>query len=740
MRNIVTILLYFMSTFIAKGHMNIAIENYMKSQSLYWEQLPYQWNEGAFVGNGILWMVAYVDSTDNSITFWLGRADVTDHRKACDRKSSIGVKGASVMSDFCRLDIGKMKIIPVGKILSGNLTQDIYDGEIIGNIETDKGFLKFTAYTPRDCDVNIIEIDYQYGVECLYQTARPYSPRFQAYPNQREMFDYEDNYEPIVSKGIDNGNCVYKMLAGGDYAVSWDYDKDKSVIYISATNETPKSDVSLIKAKENIHNVKKMGYSVIRKQMNQWWHKYWDLSMINLPDKQIENFYNIQMYKLAVNSTPNGPAMDCLGVLYKTTQWPGIWWNLNIQLTYMSTIGTNRLEQAQNFLTLMDNYFIDVMNTSSIAKTGDYTWALHTYYSILRYSGISWKEIAKRVMPKLQAVIKRYKSTLKLENNVYSLLQTESPEYEGFKKYDNSNYNLALFKWALETAQLIYDKNGIESQYIKEWSEISDKLHSYPIDENGFMIASGKSLNKSHRHYSHLLSFYPLKLHNMKNIETCNILRKSLNHWLSIDDGKELAGYSYTGAASLYALLREGDKAYENIKRFLNSSIGISLLLPNTLYVETAGKNPVIETPLSASTAISEMLLQSNKGVIYTFPAIPSNWNNCSFKGLRAEGGFVISSSMKNKKVEWIIISADADGECVLDVSGWNNVLCLNKDIDIKRIDKNTISINLNKGDEIYLSDNLYCVPKFQCSEPLNESYYGLKKGKQLKTVMDWIE
>lgn len=740
MRNITFILLFFFSALIVNGKEKCSVEEYMRSQSLYWEQLPYQWNEGAFVGNGILGMVAYVDSTENSITFWLGRADVTDHRKAPDKKTSMGVSGASVMSDFCRLDIGKMKVVPDGKILSGHFIQDIYNGEITGDIKTEHGNLKFTAYTPRDYEVNIVEIDYKSGLRCMYHAARPYSPRFQAYPEQRKMFNYSDNYEPIVSENTYGGECVYKMLAGGDYAVSWKYDKETSVIYVSAANETPKSGLSLLKAQENINKVKETGLSRVKEQMNNWWHKYWDISMINIPDKQIENFYNIQMYKLAVNSTPDGPAIDNMGVLYKTTQWPGIWWNLNIQLTYMSTIGTNRMEQSQNFLRLMDDYFMDVMNASGIAKTGDYTWALHTYYSILRYSGCSWTEIERRVMPKLKAVITRYRSTLKLENNVYNLLQTESPEYEGFKKYDNSNYNLGLFRWALKTAVLIYDKNDMHSQDIKEWTEIADRLHDYPVDENGFMIASDKPLNKSHRHYSHLLSFYPLKLHDMDNVETCSILRKSLKHWQGIDEGKELAGYSYTGGASLYALLGDGDSAYANIKRFLNSSIGISLLLPNTLYVETNGKNPVIETPLSAATAISEMLLQSNNGVIYIFPAIPSEWNECSFKGLRSEGGFVISSSMKNKKIEWIEVSADVSGECVFDVGEWENVFCINKDIEIKRIGKNKISIELNKGDKVYLSDDPDCVPMLETPKAIEKSYYGLKKGKELKSIMDWPE
>ena len=92
---------------------------YMKSQSLIWEEMPLQWNEAAFTGNGHVGQMAYVDTTDNSVTLWLGRTDVTDHRGAPDRKTSMGVRGKSKFADFTRLDVGKFKIFFADSIVSG---------------------------------------------------------------------------------------------------------------------------------------------------------------------------------------------------------------------------------------------------------------------------------------------------------------------------------------------------------------------------------------------------------------------------------------------------------------------------------------------------------------------------------------------------------------------------------------------------------------------------------------------
>lgn len=718
-----------------------ALETYFNTQSLRWEQLPYQWNEGAFTGNGEVGMMFFVDSLDNSLTFWLGRPDVTDHRKSPDRKTSLGVPGASVMSDYNRLDIGKMKIHPDGEIIDGNIELNIFNAEIRGEVQTSNGTFRFLAYTPRNNDINIIEVNYNGNYKFEYIPGKPCTPRYICFPQQRG--EYLNNPDPVITKVDDGeGGCRYDLNAGGDYAVYWKQvkkNKEQSYIYVSAVNEVPKSGVSFKKAKENVISVSNDDIDAVKENMHQWWHKYWDKSYINIPDKQIENFYNIQMYKLAVNSSPDGPAMDCLGVLYKTTQWPGVWWNLNVQLTYMSTLITNRDEQSENYIKLLDSSFYDILQAQKTAKVGDYAWALHTYYSILKYRGEKWEVIKDKFLPKAMAVIEKYKPALVMKDGVYHLLKTESPEYEKFDTYDNSNYNLALLRWLITAINETCENCNSHIDEVDSLNFIKDKLHPTPVDSNGLMIASNKPFAKSHRHYSHLLSFYPLKIQDMQNDSINNLLKKSLDHWFNIGKGKALAGYSFTGAASLYALLGDGDKSYEIMKRFLNGPIGISLLLPNTMYVESRGKNPVIETPLSAATAISEMLLQTVNGIIVPFPAIPDKWEDCSFKNLRAEGGVEVSAEMKNSRLTKVSLNSKSGGKFKVKLKGWENVYCLNNnDVMIERIQNDLYLIDFKGNDGVLLSDDKNCEGAFDYPIGADKSYYGVKKGKGLPYQMNW--
>ena len=61
------------------------------------------------------------------------------------------------------------------------------------------------------------------------------------------------------------------------------------------------------------------------------------------PTPRIESFYWIQMYKLASATRADRPAIDTMGPWYDRTPWPGVWWNLNIQLSYWPVYAANRL-------------------------------------------------------------------------------------------------------------------------------------------------------------------------------------------------------------------------------------------------------------------------------------------------------------------------------------------------------------------------------------------------------------
>ena len=69
-----------------------------------------------------------------------------------------------------------------------------------------------------------------------------------------------------------------------------------------------------------------------------------------------------------------------------------------------------------------------------------------------------------------------------------------------------------------------------------------------------------------------------------------------------------------------------------------------------------------LEGNFAFAQGIHEMLLQSHKGFIEVFPAVPADWKNISFNTLRTEGAFLVSAKKENGVATEVKIKADAGG------------------------------------------------------------------------------
>jgi hypothetical protein len=685
---------------------------FLAGHDMVWEVLPHQWNEGAFLGNGQLGMVVYVSPGDNEVVFQLGRVDVTDHRKAPLRKSSRGVPGAGVMYDFPRLDIGRLRLRPQGKIVGGRGRLDLYNAEFTATIATDRGDLKVRAVTLGQTDLHVIEVaavDGAGGWTWRFEPGNPASPRAQVFPDQPLSKEYTTN-PPPVSGVMDGINVTTQsLLAGGDYATAWletPVRAGVSTVLATTQNEVPESGRSAVAAVKVLKAAAAEGTAGLIERHRRQWHEYYPQSFLSVPDGQLESFYWIQMYKLAAATRPDAPPMDTCGPFFRITQWPGLWWNLNVQLSYWPAYASGRLALGENLIREIDEQFPNLLVSFGGANIGDLTWVLHNYWLHYRHAG-EWKPITEKWMPKAKALLEGYgKHMVVAADGRLELGPLQSPEYNGFKTYPNTNYNLALLRWLL-TALLEADAHtgGPADADRGKWAEMRRKLLSSPTDEHGLMIASNQSVGMSHRHYSHLLGLYPLFVLDPDDAETRELVLKSVRHWQQIDGGKALAGYSYSGGSALYSALGLGNEAYSMLREFLNGKAGISILLPNTLYVESGGRNPVLETPLSVASATMELLLQSWGGKIRVFPAVPDEWQEAVFYGLRAQGGFVVSARREGGRTRFVSIRSMTGERCTVKVADWDQPpsYLAGRGHSVRQVGRGEFEVDLKAGEQITL-------------------------------------
>jgi hypothetical protein len=188
-----------------------------------------------------------------------------------------------------------------------------------------------------------------------------------------------------------------------------------------------------------------------------------------------------------------------------------------------------------------------------------------------------------------------------------------------------------------------------------------------------------------------------------------------------------------------------GEEAKGMLHHFLTGNIGISQLLANTFYVESGGRNPVIETPLSAASATMDLLLQSWGGKIRVFPAMPTDWKQSSFHQLRAMDGFLVSAARDAGKTQWVSLQSEAGEPCVLRVADWEGPLTLSgaRQHTATEVAPGEWRVDLKKGETVLIHPQGIKAAPVITPLPVKaaeKNLYGVKKGGELKQQQTWPE
>ena len=151
---------------------------------------------------------------------------------------------------------------------------------------------------------------------------------------------------------------VQKRKSGGEYAVAWQEQSlggGRRLLVLSIADSFPDAQARQ-QAAAAVQRAMADGPVKLRQTHRRFWHAYYPQSFLSIPNARLESFYWIQMYKLASATRADRPAIDTLGPWYDRTPWPGIWWNLNVQLSYWPVYAANRLGLGQSLRWLIDRH------------------------------------------------------------------------------------------------------------------------------------------------------------------------------------------------------------------------------------------------------------------------------------------------------------------------------------------------------------------------------------------------
>ncbi len=242
---------------------------------------------------------------------------------------------------------------------------------------------------------------------------------------------------------------------------------------------------------------------------------------------------------------------------------------------------------------------------------------------------------------------------------------TNSPETGGLVYGATMDIEIinALFKACIEAADIL----SIDQEFADELASKLERMAPYQIGEHNQLqewVEDRDNIKDKHRHVSHLWGVYPGKEINWEeNPDMMRAAKQSLLY--RGDDG---TGWSLAWKISFWARFLDSERVYKLIEMMFRpvttSKTGYGAGGGSYANLFCAHPPFQIDGNLGAPAGIIEMLMQSHLNRIDILPALPSKLPEGSISGVCARGGFELSFSWSEGKLNHIELLSKNGGEC----------------------------------------------------------------------------
>jgi len=302
---------------------------------------------------------------------------------------------------------------------------------------------------------------------------------------------------------------------------------------------------------------------------------------------------------------------------------------------------------------------------------------------LMRFYSTYDENYIRKVYPYLLECANFWEDYLKFENDRYVIYMDHFNEImpnlrnKGIWRDRLGDFNSTLslglvkmlFKGIIDASVFL----KVDANRIEKWQHIVSHLSEFPVGENnGRASLKNMELGPQNREVRasglNRVAIHGLILPGgVAGPETDpafnKILLSDVQHWKDrIQNPSEWGNTLGNGIETSFpGAVRVGYDS-DSIIKYLKARLAVDPL-PNLYIVQTGGG---IETLAAVPLTINEMLMQSYEGIVRIFP----NWDHkkdASFDKLRAYGAFVISSSLKKGKIEYVKLVSEKGRPCILE-------------------------------------------------------------------------
>ena len=684
----------------------------LKKYGLHFKKSIKQWDEAIPLGNGKLGCLIY---GDGPLRFAIDRIDLWDNRQspAASKKNFTykkviecakgGEEGWREKKQF--FDINYQTPYP-SKLSAGSFELDFGEksNEICSDLDiyTAKANVSYSSYQVE----TFVSAEKPFGILRVYgdYALRLHIP---------DYFSGDENGEWSAPSGLIDNDGTVEIIENGclKYPRSKVITEADFVYYVQDTLTEYSFAVILLQRKcqgytelyftvattDDAENFLEYGKEVLRQAASEgfeklfaehakWWKQYWQKSFIAIPDKMLERTYYFSWYLFASTSRKGGYPMPLQGVWTADSNalppWNGDYHHdTNTQLSYWGYAKANRLDEGRVFADYLwnlrdtfkkfakkvygvDGYLLPGCSTLdgkfmggcvqySLSPTMT-VWAAKAFDDYYTYSG-DRNFLKSRAFPFFEEVAKAVCGLFEERNGRLYLPISTSPEiFEGRADnftIGNTNFDQSLILYLYQTLVRFCDILGKDKSAYEAVLSRLDGL--YVSQDNVLMLSERIRLPFSHRHFSHLMCVYPLRLVKYDTEANKKLIDNSMLELEQLGSGWWV-GFSFPWCATLYAIQGNGNAAYEKLRMFNRG-----FLSPNGFHLngdyQKRGFSQwhyrpfTLEALFAYCDSVQEMLLQECNGYLELFPAIPLEWNeNATFKKLRTYGGVLISAKIRN--------------------------------------------------------------------------------------------